>query len=353
MAEILVLANETIGGEKLLDAIRERHAQGDARFHVVVPQTRPRHGNVIYDEAVRDSAQVRVDLALAFMREEGIDGRGEVGDGDPLNAAKDAIADHGITEIIVSTLPASTSGWMKRDLIEALENDTGLPVTHVVVDLASEGLPFDVTLVVANQTVAGGELVDRLKALADEGPRRFIIVVPQDHGEGARRPRGARAAADAARRRSRRRGSSPPGMIGDPDPYTATMNAVQFFHISEIVISTLPEGSSEWMADKLVERVHKATGKPVEHVESVAPRRWRPDGGRLRRPRASRAAAGQPLVAGRPRAARDAAFHHLRGDGLRGLLHGLLLHPGRGRAPSGRRRASTCRRRSRASTPRS
>ena len=55
MAEILVLANETIGGEKLLDAIRERHAQGDARFHVVVPLTRPRHGNVIYDEAVRDS----------------------------------------------------------------------------------------------------------------------------------------------------------------------------------------------------------------------------------------------------------------------------------------------------------
>ena len=74
MAEILVLANETIGGAKLLDAVRERHAQGDARFHVVVPLTRPRHGNVIYDEAVRDSAQVRVDLALAFMRDEGIEG---------------------------------------------------------------------------------------------------------------------------------------------------------------------------------------------------------------------------------------------------------------------------------------
>jgi hypothetical protein len=46
------------------------------------------------------------------------------------------------------------------------------------------------------------------------------------------------------------------------------MNAVQFFHISDIVISTLPEGSSKWMADKLVERVQKATGRPVEHVES-------------------------------------------------------------------------------------
>src|SRR3954467_3247477 len=109
MAHVLVLANETIGGGQLLDAVRERAAQGDARFHVVVPQTRPRHGNVIYDEAVRDSAQVRVDLALAFMREEGIEGSGEVGDGDPLNAATDAIAEHGISEVIVSTLPASTS----------------------------------------------------------------------------------------------------------------------------------------------------------------------------------------------------------------------------------------------------
>jgi hypothetical protein len=162
MAEILVLANETIGGEKLLEAVRERASEGDARFHVVVPLTRPRHGNVIYDDAVRDSAQVRVDLALAFMREEDIEGDGEVGDGDPLNAAKDAVAEYGIDEIIVSTLPATSSGWLKRDLIAALEEETGLPVKHVVVDLASEGLPFDVTLVVANQTAASPELVARL-----------------------------------------------------------------------------------------------------------------------------------------------------------------------------------------------
>ena len=113
MAEILVLANETIGGEALLDAIRARHAQGDARFFVVVPQTRPRHGNVIYDDVVRDSAQVRVDLALAFMREEGIEGAGEVGDGDPYNAAMDAIGARPIREVIVSTLPTQASAWMR------------------------------------------------------------------------------------------------------------------------------------------------------------------------------------------------------------------------------------------------
>ena len=58
------------------------------------------------------------------------------------------------------------------------------------------------------------------------------------------------------------------GMIGDPDPYDATMNAVQFFHISDIVISTLPGDRSRWMADKLVDRVRNATNKPVEHVEA-------------------------------------------------------------------------------------
>src|SRR5215210_2191045 len=107
MPKVLVLANETIGGQALLDAIRERAARDDdVSFHVVVPQTRPRHGNVIYDDAVRESAQVRVDLALEFMSNEGIAGTGEVGDADPLNAAKDAIAEQGIDEIMVSTLPA-------------------------------------------------------------------------------------------------------------------------------------------------------------------------------------------------------------------------------------------------------
>src|SRR5918997_6526263 len=134
MPNVLVLANETIGGAKLLDAVRERAGRGDdARFFVVVPQTRPRHGNVIYDDVVRDSAQVRVDLALAFMREEGIEGTGEVGDGDPYNAAMDAIGHRRISEVIVSTLPTQASAWIRRDLIAQLEDETSLPVQHVVV----------------------------------------------------------------------------------------------------------------------------------------------------------------------------------------------------------------------------
>jgi hypothetical protein len=58
------------------------------------------------------------------------------------------------------------------------------------------------------------------------------------------------------------------GMIGDPDPFTATMNAVGYFFISEVVISTLPEYRSRWMEGGLIDRIKRATGKPVVHVES-------------------------------------------------------------------------------------
>jgi len=271
MTDILVLANETIGGKPLLDAVLRRRDEtsGELRFHVVVPQTRPKHGSVIYDDAVRQSAQVRVDLALAFMREEGIEGTGEVGDSDPYNAAMDVIAERHVDEIIVSTLPAAASGWMRRDLPERLAEGSGLPVEHIEVDLGNEGLPFAVTLVLANLTAASPEVIEHLKALAEEGPRRIIAVVPQEDKTG-NAANEARERLDKLIASLREQGIVAAGMIGDPDPYTAAMNALQFFRISEVVISTLPEGSSKWVADKLVERGASAANVPVEHIESRA-----------------------------------------------------------------------------------
>lgn len=268
MSRILVLANETIGGAPLLDAIRRRRAEDpDATFFVVVPQTKPRYGNVIYDHAVRDGAQVRVDLSLAFMREEGIEGDGEVGDADPFNAAMDAIAEHKLDSVIVSTLPAASSGWLRRDLPERIQQETGLPVEHVVVDLANEGLPFDVTLVVANRTAAGEPLVQRLRALGEEGPRRFIVVLPQDSGDGKATAE-ARGRLQALLKYLEDADLVAAGFIGDPDPFDATMNALQFFHISEVIISTLPEAQSDWLKAKLPQRVRAASNVRVEHVES-------------------------------------------------------------------------------------
>src|ERR1700760_752517 len=120
MRTILVLANETIGGQPLIDAVRAKAAEEETRFVLCVPQTRPRAGYVIYDDAVFDAAQARVDLALGFLRGEGISAIGEVGDQDPYAAAMDAVREYDPDEIIVSTYPESRSGWLRRDLIERL-----------------------------------------------------------------------------------------------------------------------------------------------------------------------------------------------------------------------------------------
>ena len=266
MREVLVIANRTLGGAKLLDAVRERAKEGAVRFRLVVPQSKPSAGYVIYDEAVRDAAQVRVDLALESVAKEGLEASGEVGDPDPFSATMDAVAEHRPDEIIVSTYPVASSGWMRRALIERIRNATGLPVEHVVVDIDQEGLPFKVTLVVANKTSGGEELIEHLRSMAAGGePRLFIAVVPQVDG-GGDAPREARARLAKMLDRLGEAGLLSSGMIGDPDPYTATMNALELFRVDNVVISTLPGERSGWLRANLVERVQNATSATVEHV---------------------------------------------------------------------------------------
>jgi hypothetical protein len=269
MRTVLVVANETLGGRSLIEAVRKRAEAGDVRFVLCVPQTRPRQGLVIYDDAVFDAAQARVDLALGFVHTEGLTAIGEVGDPDPYTATIDAVHEHRPDEIIVSTYPETRSGWQRRDLIERLRHATGLPVEHVVADPDTEGLPFHVTLAVANRTASGDELFEALKARAesetDRRERLFVVVVPQEGGDGSA-VRRARTRLKLVLDRLDAAKLLAAGTIGDPDPYTATMNALQYFRVDDIVISTLAETKSGWMRSDLIERVRRASNKPVEHV---------------------------------------------------------------------------------------
>jgi hypothetical protein len=264
--EVLVVANRTLGGAKLLEAVRARAAEGDTRFRLVVPQSKPSAGLVIYDEAVREAAQARVDLALNLVSGEGIDATGEVGDEDPFLATLDAIAERRPDEIIISTHPAVSSGWLRRDLVERIRNASGLPVEHVVVDIDSEGLPFEVTLVVASKTLGGEALHERLKEkAAGEEQRLFVVIVPQPDGSGGA-PQLARARLATMLDTMHSEGLLGSGMIGDPDPYTAAVNALELFRVDDVVISTLPDQRSGWMRSNLIERVQHMTSAPVEHV---------------------------------------------------------------------------------------
>lgn len=275
MTEVLVVANRTLAGRNLFAEVRARAAEGDTRFHLVVPMTKPGAGLVIYEDAVRHASQVRVDLALSVLAEEGIEATGEVGDADPFSATMDAVGERHPDQIIISTLPATSSGWMRRDLIERMQAATGLPVQHIVTDLDQEGLPFQVTLVVANRTSSGEELIEHLKDKAAHGQRHlFIATVPQQGGHGG-------ASGDARGRLAamldhlHQAGLVASGMIGDPDPYTATVNALELFRVDDVVISTLPGQRSGWLRGNLLERVKHATRVPVEHVvvhdETAAP----------------------------------------------------------------------------------
>lgn len=266
---VLVIANETLGGERLLEAVRERAAE-DVRFVLCVPQNRPRAGLVVYDDAVFDAAQVRVDLALEVIRDLGIRAIGEVGDPDPYTATIDAVLEYRPEEIIISTYPEIRSGWLRRDLVERVRDATGLEVTHIVSDIDEGGMPFHVTLAVANRTASGDELLEALRHRAeqfsDETRRQlFVIVVPQEGGDGhaARR---ARTRLKLVLDRLRVRDLYAAGMVGDPDPYTAVMNALQYFRVDDIVISTFPETKSGWLRADLIDRVRRTTGKDVEHV---------------------------------------------------------------------------------------
>ena len=266
---ILVVANETLGGRELLDEVRKR-ADSDTRFILCVPQNKPGAGLVIYADAMFDAAQVRLDLALEVIRSMDIRAIGEVGDSDPFSATLDAVREYSPQEIIVSTYPATRSGWLRRDLIERVSDATGLPVTHVVNDIDSEGLPFHVTLAVANRTASGNELLEALQAKAeafthDSLRQLFIVVVPAEGGQGSAVQR-ARTRLKLVLDRLHVRGLYASGMVGDPDPFTAITNALQNFRVDDIVISTFPDTKSGWLRSDLIERVRRASGKPVEHI---------------------------------------------------------------------------------------
>jgi nucleotide-binding universal stress UspA family protein len=268
MKRILVVANETVAGQPLIEAVKRR-AEGDAdvHVHVICPQNQPRHGYVIYDDHVRDAAENRLRMTLALLHEAGIDADGAVVDPDPYSAVMDALGEEDYDEIVVSTHPETRSGWLRQGLVDRLARATRRPVEHVVVDLDAERDDVKRTLVVANQTVGGRELLEHLKKKAAEEPRRFIVIAPQAGGNGD-------SASDAHARLAhtlsemQAAGLEAIGQVVHPDPYTAIQNALQFYAPDDIVISTFPETRSGWMRSDLIGRVESSTGKRVDHVVS-------------------------------------------------------------------------------------
>jgi hypothetical protein len=265
MKRILVVANETVAGQALIDAVKRHADEGDVQVHVLCPQNEPKHGYVIHDSFVREAAENRLNMTLAQLREVGIEATGEAMDPDPYAAVMDALGDQDYDEIIVSTHPETRSGWLRQGLVDRLTRATRRPVEHVVVDLDSERDEALRTLVVANQTVGGEPLMKLLREKAAERPRRFIVIAPQSGETGTS---AAHARLAQMLRQLEDEGLEAIGQVMHPDPFTAIQNAVQFYAPDEIVISTFPETRSGWLRADLVGRVRASTSIPVEHVIS-------------------------------------------------------------------------------------
>src|ERR687889_1854106 len=184
MKRILVVANETVAGKPLIDAVRERAAGDEVDVHVICPQNQPRHGYVIYESMVRDAAENRLQMTLALLREAGIEADGEVMDPDPYAAVMDALGEQDYDEIVISTHPETRSGWLREGLVDRVQRAARRPVEHVVVDLDAERDDVKRTLVVANQTVSSPKLLDVLRKKAEEERRRFIVICPEADTNG-------------------------------------------------------------------------------------------------------------------------------------------------------------------------
>jgi hypothetical protein len=136
---ILVIANETVGGHTLRSAILEKSLDVREEVLVVTPALNSPLKHWISDEdGARAAAQERLDASLAKLSESGLQARGEVGDGDPLQAMEDALRTFGADEIIISTHPEGRSNWLERGVVEKARERFAVPITHVVVDLERE-----------------------------------------------------------------------------------------------------------------------------------------------------------------------------------------------------------------------
>lgn len=131
MRRYLVVANQTLGGDHLLQTLQQKVAEGPCSVHVLVPASRNPEAWAQSYENAHSAARARLDAALERFGALGIEVDGEVGDERVVDAINDACAQASYDEIILSTLPPGVSRWLGFDLISRVERGCALPVTHV------------------------------------------------------------------------------------------------------------------------------------------------------------------------------------------------------------------------------
>jgi hypothetical protein len=265
---VLAFLHEVAGGRKLLQAVRERSEAG-ASVAVVAPENEPEVGYRLDREEIREAAESRVDVCLAVFREFGINAAGAVMDPDPSLALDDAVRAFEPKEILISCLPETRFGFMRRDLVEWAKDRYEAEVVHIPVRIEDDAIRWDVThtLVVATQTVNSPDLLSHLKSEASAHPHRYTFICPRS-GQISREEVCDRLASTLAE--LYRADIDATGMPMSPEPFSAVENAIAHYRLDEILISTLKGEESQWLKEGLIERVEELTDMPVRHIEASA-----------------------------------------------------------------------------------
>jgi hypothetical protein len=268
---LLVFLNEVAGGRKLLQAVKERAAK--VPFVVVAaPQNKPAVGQVVDSGELRDAARARVEVTMSILSEYGLESIGEVMDPDPALALDDAVRAHEPDEVLLSCASETRFGFARRDLVEWARScfEPDVTIIHIPVRIEDDSIRWDVThtLVVATQTVATPDLVNRLKERAGDRPHRYTIVCPR--AEDVSEPAIVRDLA-ATLAELYRADIDATGQPMSPDPFHAVQNAIEHYRIDEVLISTFAGESSRWLDEDLVGRTREITDKQVEHLEVGRP----------------------------------------------------------------------------------
>lgn len=268
---LLVFLNEVAGGRKLLEAVRERAGKVSGVV-VAAPQNQPAVGQLIDAGELREAARARVQVTMSVLAEFGIESVGEVMDPEPSLALDDAVRAHEPGEVLLSCLYDTRFGFTRKDLVEwarqRIEPDSKL--THIPVRIEDDAIRWDVihTLVVATQTVATPDLVNRLKERAGDRPHRYTIICPSAEGVSEAEIVRDLAATLAELYKAE---IDATGQPMSPDPFLAVKNAIEHYRVDEVLISTFAGEGSRWLEEDLVGRVREITEKQVEHIEVGRP----------------------------------------------------------------------------------
>ena len=128
-------------------------------------------------------------------------------------------------------------------------------------------------LVIANETVTGAALRREIQSAAEDYRSHVLVVCPalnsalkhwmsdDDQARAVAQDRLDRSLGELSRI-----GIDARGEIGDPDPLQAIEDALRTFGADVVIISTHPEGRSNWLERGVVSEARQRFALPLVHV---------------------------------------------------------------------------------------